>query len=72
MELRQAVATVGFIDHYCLLYRSVFAASRLYQRFKYLQVGILSPLPRKTLPELAKLTGLKNGQSLHHFRRDGA
>jgi SRSO17 transposase len=71
MELRQSVATVGFIDDYCLLYRSVFADIRLYECFKYLHVGILSPLPRKTLPALAKLTGLKDGQSLHHFLRDG-
>lgn len=71
MELRQSVATVGFIDDYCLLYRSVFADIRLYECFKYLHVGILSLLPRKTLPEIAKLTGLKDGQSLHHFLRDG-
>jgi SRSO17 transposase len=71
MELQQSVATVGFIDDYCWLYRSVFADIRLYECFKYLHVGILSPLPRKTLPELAKLTGFKDGQSLHHFLRDG-
>jgi SRSO17 transposase len=71
MELRQSVATVGFIDDYCLLYRSVFSDIRLYEGFKYLHIGILSLLPRKTLPEIAKLTGLKDGQSLHHFLRDG-
>jgi SRSO17 transposase len=71
MELQQSVATVGFIDDYCLLYRSVFADIRLYECFKYLHAGILSPLPRKTLPEIAKLSGLKDGQSLHHFLRDG-
>jgi SRSO17 transposase len=71
MELRPSVATVGFLDDYCLLYRSVFSDIRLYECFKYLHVGILSPLPRKTLPEIAKLTGLKDGQSLHHFLRDG-
>jgi len=32
---------------------------------------MISPLPRKTLPEIAKLSGLKDGQSLHHFLRDG-
>lgn len=70
IELRQSVATVGFIDDYCLLYRSVFEDVRLYECFKFLHVGIVSPLPRKTLPEIAKLTGLKDGQSLHHFLRD--
>ena len=71
MELRQPVATVGFIDDYCLLYRSVFGDVRSYECFKYLHVGMISPLPRKTLPEIAKITGLKDGQSLHHFLRDG-
>ncbi|MBD2465199.1 transposase [Oscillatoria sp. FACHB-1407] len=71
MESRQSVATIRFIDDYCLLYRSVFADIRLYECFKYLHVGILSPLPRKTLLEIAKLTGLKDGQSLHHLLRDG-
>ncbi|WP_088889803.1 IS701 family transposase [Leptolyngbya ohadii] len=70
MELRQPVATVGFIDDYCLLYRAVFEDVRLYECFKWLHVGMLSPVSRKTLPEIAKLVGLKDGQSLHHFLRD--
>jgi len=70
-ERRQSIATVGFIDDYCLLYRSVFEDVRLYEGFKWLHAEIMSPLPRKTLPEIAKLTGLKDGQSLHHFLRDG-
>jgi SRSO17 transposase len=68
--LRQPIATVGFIDEYCLLYRSVFEDVRSYECFKWLHVGIVSSLPRKTLPEIAKLNGLKDGQSLHHFLRD--
>jgi SRSO17 transposase len=71
MLLRQPVATVGFIDEYCLLYRSVFDDVRSYECFKWLHVGMLSPLPRKTLPEIAKLNGLKDGQGLHHVWRDG-
>jgi SRSO17 transposase len=31
---------------------------------------MISALARKTLPEIAKLIGLKDGQSLHHFLRD--
>jgi SRSO17 transposase len=68
--LRQPIATVGFIDEYCLLYRSVFEDVRSYECFKWLHVGMVSSLPRKTLPEIAKLNGLKDGQSLHHFLRD--
>ena len=67
---RPPVATVGFIDDYCLLYRCVFRDVRLYECFKFLHVGMLSPLPRKSLPEIAKITGLDDGQGLHHFLRD--
>jgi hypothetical protein len=67
MELRQPVATVGFIDDYCLMYRAMFEDLRLYECFKWLHVGIVSILPRKTLPEIAKLNGLKDGQSLLSF-----
>ena len=70
MTLRHPVATVGFVDEYCLLYRSVFDDVRSYECFKWLHVGMISALARKTLPEIAKLIGLKDGQSLHHFLRD--
>lgn len=52
------MATVGFIDNYCLLYRSVFADSRLYECFKYLQPFSLALATPKTLhptPRLIKL-----------------
>ena len=31
---------------------------------------MLSTLPRKSLPAIARVAGLKDGQSLHHFLRD--
>lgn len=68
--LRPPTATVGFIDDYCLLYRSVFEDVSAYECFKWLHVGIVSEVTRKTLPEIAKLNGLKDGQGLHHFLRD--
>ena len=71
MTLRHPIATVGFVDEYCLLSRSVFDDVRSYECFKRLHVGMISALPRKTLPEIAKFAGLKDGQSLHHFLRDG-
>ena len=70
-ELRLPVATVGFVDSYSDRYRSLFGDVRNFESFKQLHVGILSELPRKTLPKIAKLVGLKDGQSLHHFLRDG-
>lgn len=72
IETREALATVGFVDDYCLHYRFLFDDVRQYECFKFLHVGLLSELPRKTLPQIAKLTGLKDGQSLHHFLRDAA
>ncbi len=72
IERRESIATVGYIDDYCQVYRSVFEDVRLYECLQLLHVGILSSLPRKTLPEIAKITGFKDGQSLHHFLRAAA
>jgi SRSO17 transposase len=41
--------------------------SRLYECFKYLHQGIVSPIKRKSLPEIAKIVGISSSQSLHHF-----
>lgn len=35
--------------------------------FKFLHIGIISELPRKSLPAIAGSVGLNNAQSLHHF-----
>ena len=35
--------------------------------FKYLHLGIIAPIKRKSLPEIAKVTGINSAQSLHHF-----
>lgn len=32
---------------------------------------MVSEIPRKSLPEIAKTVGLKDSQSLYHFLRDG-
>ena len=67
---RIAVSTVSFIDDYCQLYRNLFTDVRNFESFKHLHVGMISELPRKTLPAIARTVGLKDGQSLHHFLRD--
>lgn len=64
---RIAKSTVRFIDDYCELYRSLFPDVRSFEAFKYLHVGMISDLKRKSLPAIAKVTGLPNEQSLHHF-----
>lgn len=67
---RDAAPTVGFIDDYCWIYRSLFDEVRQFECFKYLHLGMLSEIPRKSLPAIAKAVGLKDGQGLHHFLRD--
>jgi SRSO17 transposase len=68
---REAKKTVAFIDQYCWLYRSLFKDVRYYENFKYLHVGMLSEIKRKSLPLIARTVGLKDqGQSLHHFLKE--
>ncbi len=59
--------TIKFIDEYCACYKNLFPEARSFEAFKHLHVGMISAIKRKTLPEIAKVTGLENEQSLHHF-----
>jgi SRSO17 transposase len=56
--------TVQCVDTYCELYRDLFVEVRAYESFKYLQLGLISELKRKTLPAIASLVGQTNGQGL--------
>ena len=64
---RDAQPTVSFIDKYCNDYKDLFPEVRSYECFKYLHLGIISEIKRKSLHEMAKVVGLKSAQSLHHF-----
>jgi SRSO17 transposase len=64
---RDAQPTVAIIDRYCEAYHDLFSDVRSYECFKYLHQGIISPIKRKSLPEIAKIVGIKSPQSLHHF-----
>ena len=64
---RDAHPTVVIIDEYCAEYKDLFKEVRNYECFKYLHVGIASPIKRKSLPEIAKVVGINTAQSLHHF-----
>jgi SRSO17 transposase len=64
---RDAHPTVGIIDEYCEEYRNTFKEVRNYECFKYLHLGIISTLKRKSLPEIAKVVSINSAQSLHHF-----
>lgn len=70
VEPREAVETVSFVDHYCAVYEHLFATARSYEAFKFLHLGMISEIPRKTLPAIAKAVGLPNDQVLHHFLTD--
>ena len=65
-KARQALPTVTFVDEYCQLYQDLFPHVRSFEHFKYLLVGMLSELKRKTLPAIAKAVGA-DAQALHHL-----
>jgi SRSO17 transposase len=51
---RPAQPTVKFIDDYAESYRDLFPEVRTFEYFKYLHLGLISELPRKSLPALPK------------------
>jgi SRSO17 transposase len=67
VEPRSPIKTVKFVDEYCLWYKKLFSDVRNFEAFKYLHIGCISELKRKSLPEIAKIVGLDNYQGLHHF-----
>lgn len=67
VEARHPVPTVNFVDEYCQVYKNLFPEVRSFEAFKYLHVGLISEIKRKSLPAIAKVVGLENHQALHHF-----
>jgi SRSO17 transposase len=55
------------VDDYCQWYRKLFPEVRSFEAFKYLHVGMISDIKRKTLPAIARVVGLSNEQGLLHF-----
>jgi len=64
---REAITTISFVDQYCAAYQDLFPEVRSYECFKFLHLGMISELKRKSLPAIAKAVGLENPQPLHHF-----
>ena len=64
---RDAHSTAPVIDDYCAEYKDLFKEVRSYECFKYLHLGIISSIKRKSLPEIAKTVVMISAQSLHHF-----
>ncbi len=65
-KARPATATVTFVDEYAELYQDLFPDVRSFEAFKYLLMGMLSELKRKTSPSIAKAVGA-DAQALHHM-----
>jgi SRSO17 transposase len=61
---RAAKPTVRFVDEYCEQYADLFPEVRSFEAFKYLHIGMISELKRKSLPAIARLVGLENSQGL--------
>lgn len=66
-ERRPAKPTVKFVDDYCQWYQSLFPEVRSFEAFKNLHIGMLADIKRKSLPAIARIAGLDQEQSLHHF-----
>jgi SRSO17 transposase len=66
VEPRAAISTVTFIDNHCAVYRDLFVDVRSFEVFKYLHLGMISEIPRKSLPAIARAVGLASDQVLHH------
>jgi SRSO17 transposase len=64
---RDAHPTVAIVDEYCASYKDLFKEVRNYECLKYLHLGLISPIKRKSLPEIAKVVSINSAQSLHHF-----
>lgn len=67
IEARKPAETIKFVDDYCEWYRTLFPEVRSFETFKYLHVGMISEIKRKTLPAIARVAGLDNEQGLLHF-----
>ncbi len=66
-EARAAAPTIKFVDDYCQWYKNLFPEVRSFEAFKYLHVGMISDIKRKTLPAISRVAGLSNEQGLLHF-----
>ncbi|WP_281257298.1 transposase [Merismopedia glauca] len=65
-----AVQTVSFVDEYCEAYKNIFSEVRTFENFKFLHLGIMSQIQRKSLTGIAKAIGLKDSQPLNNFLKN--
>lgn len=67
---RAAVPTVTIVDNYCAAYAHLFPEIRTFENFKYLHVGMISDIKRKSLPEIALAVGLHDSHTWQNFLTD--
>ena len=63
---RDPAPTVTFVDEYCAAYRDLFEDVRSFEHLCLLHLGLISDLPRKSLPAIGHRVGA-DPQALHHF-----
>ena len=56
---RGAAETIKFVDDYCEWYRNLFPEVRSFEAFKYLHIGMISDIKRKTLPAFLACSKIK-------------
>jgi SRSO17 transposase len=64
---REPASARKLVDDYCQWYRKLFPEVRSFDAFKYIHVGMISNIKRKTLPAISGVVGLSNKQGLLHF-----
>lgn len=60
---REARPTIRLVDEYCQLYADLLPEVRRFEAFKYLHLGMISEMQRKSLPAIAKAVRLENPQN---------
>ena len=55
VEPHPPVSTIQFLDSCCELYQNLFPEVRSFEDFKYLHLGMISNIKRKTLPAIASI-----------------
>jgi SRSO17 transposase len=64
---RDPQPTVAFVDEYCTEDQDLFKEVRNYECLKYLHLGIISPIKRKSFPEIAKVVRINSASVMTSF-----
>ena len=66
-KAREAIPTLTFVDASCQLYQDLFPDVGSFEHVKFLPIGLLSEIKRKTLPAIARVGGDLDQEALHHL-----